>query len=240
MTFLEEDGAFPVSTVPEALQLSSYDGEFAHGLFSYIERDAQQNPQKLYMDLGCGFQNVIYHNCLLVEVYKSETADIIIEPNKMLPFNNDSFDGVSCAAVLEHVRRPWEVVSEIYRVLKPGGRVYIDWPFLQPFHGYPSHYYNATSAGLTAMFEDARFKEMRVFRHPGQGPDATVNWILRWFLEGINSPEMKEKIAGMSVADLLKAPSGSPLMKELLANYDERMLDNLAAGNCLIASKAGP
>ncbi|PSN20513.1 3-demethylubiquinone-9 3-O-methyltransferase [filamentous cyanobacterium CCP5] len=38
-----------------------------------------------------------------------------------LPFAADSFDGVVCVDVLEHVANPAQTVAEISRVLKPGG-----------------------------------------------------------------------------------------------------------------------
>jgi SAM-dependent methyltransferase len=37
-------------------------------------------------------------------------------------------------AVLEHALDPPVVVAEIYRVLKPGGLVYADTPFMQRVH----------------------------------------------------------------------------------------------------------
>jgi SAM-dependent methyltransferase len=38
-----------------------------------------------------------------------------------LPFRNESFDLVSANMVMEHVRNPARVLSEVHRVLKPGG-----------------------------------------------------------------------------------------------------------------------
>jgi ubiquinone/menaquinone biosynthesis C-methylase UbiE len=40
-----------------------------------------------------------------------------------LPFENDSFDIVFSKSVVEHVDRPENLMAEIYRILKPGGRV---------------------------------------------------------------------------------------------------------------------
>lgn len=48
--------------------------------------------------------------------------------DQRLPAASGSFDVVTMLAVLEHLGRPSEVVSEIYRVLKPGGRVVITVP----------------------------------------------------------------------------------------------------------------
>jgi hypothetical protein len=40
------------------------------------------------------------------------------------------------------------------RVLKPGGKAYTLCAFLQPLHGYPDHYFNATESGLARLFSD--------------------------------------------------------------------------------------
>ena len=45
-----------------------------------------------------------------------------------LPFANDSFDRVICAEVLEHIGDYAQVLSEIRRVLKPGGHLAVSVP----------------------------------------------------------------------------------------------------------------
>lgn len=41
------------------------------------------------------------------------------------------------------------------RVLKPGALAFVCTPFLQAFHGYPSHFQNFTIYGHWKLFEDA-------------------------------------------------------------------------------------
>lgn len=45
-----------------------------------------------------------------------------------LPFPDASFDTVIFTHVLEHLQRPLDLGPEISRVLKPGGRLYIETP----------------------------------------------------------------------------------------------------------------
>jgi 2-polyprenyl-3-methyl-5-hydroxy-6-metoxy-1,4-benzoquinol methylase len=40
---------------------------------------------------------------------------------KRLPFESDSFDAVVAKDILEHLQRPWQLLLEARRVLKPGG-----------------------------------------------------------------------------------------------------------------------
>lgn len=51
-----------------------------------------------------------------------------------LPFADGVFDAVITSAVLEHVLDPNRVVSEICRVLAPGGLLYSEIPFMQQVH----------------------------------------------------------------------------------------------------------
>ena len=46
----------------------------------------------------------------------------------------DKFDLIVCNAVLEHVPDPVKVISELHRVLKKGGMIWVEVPFAQPFH----------------------------------------------------------------------------------------------------------
>ncbi len=45
-----------------------------------------------------------------------------------LPFTNNTFDFINMSEVIEHVKDPEKVLSEVYRTLKPDGSVYISVP----------------------------------------------------------------------------------------------------------------
>jgi SAM-dependent methyltransferase len=74
-----------------------------------------------------------------------------------LPFANESLDAVYSNAVLEHVQRPWRVAEEIYRVLRPGGKIFINVPFLNIIHD-THDYFRFTDKGLQILF--SRFVEV--------------------------------------------------------------------------------
>ena len=75
-----------------------------------------------------------------------------------LPYAEGSVDVTVCSAVLEHLEYPDRAVSEMFRVLKPGGRAVGITPFLQAFHAYPDHYQNFTLIGHRRLFERAGFE----------------------------------------------------------------------------------
>jgi ubiquinone/menaquinone biosynthesis C-methylase UbiE len=53
---------------------------------------------------------------------------VLIEPDESLPFADNEFDLVTCIETLEHVRDVQLALSEIRRVLRPGGRLALTTP----------------------------------------------------------------------------------------------------------------
>lgn len=92
-----------------------------------------------------------------------------------LPFLDNSLDGVFSRRVLEHVRKPGLAVAEMHRVLRPGGRVWCEIPFLQGYHPAPTDYQRYTVDGLTDLFDQFEVVEVGV----ALGPSSTLSWILR-------------------------------------------------------------
>jgi SAM-dependent methyltransferase len=88
-----------------------------------------------------------------------------------MPFPSGLFTRVECDAVLEHVRSPEHVMSEIGRVLTPGGYAHLVTPFCHPFHEYPRDYRRFTIDGLKELAGD-RFEV--VAEGWRTGPTATM------------------------------------------------------------------
>lgn len=67
------------------------------------------------------------------DIYASPHVTLLADGHAM-PIVDGAVDGVWIQAVLEHVIDPIRVVAEITRVLRPGGMVFADTPFLWPVH----------------------------------------------------------------------------------------------------------
>ena len=98
------------------------------------------------------FANTDYISC---DIDASKKPDVICDAHQLL-FKNGEFDGVICIAVLEHVKDPFKVVSEMRRVLKEGGKAIIYVPFVHPYHGAAScgDYWRFTNEGIRQLFKD--------------------------------------------------------------------------------------
>ena len=68
-----------------------------------------------------------------------------------IPKPNDHYDIVVLTQVLEHVPDPQATLSEIYRVLKPNGKLLISVPLNGPLHGEPWHFFQFTHYGLNQL-----------------------------------------------------------------------------------------
>jgi SAM-dependent methyltransferase len=108
-----------------------------------------------------------------------------------LPFRDESFDAVVNLQVLEHVMEPLEMVGEMARVLRSGGRAVLLVPQTSTLHLAPRHYYNFTRywieeaarrhgleilelAALGGVWSSAAshmvYFFLQSFRHPGMSP----------------------------------------------------------------------
>lgn len=187
----------------------------------------------LILDNGSGLRNKYLPNVVNFEIAELPTTDVL-GVGEALPFKSDSFDAIFSLAVLEHVKDPFKCAQEIERVLKPGGNLYVAVPFLQPFHGYPDHYYNMTSSGLRNLFSD----RMRIVKSgvPAAGmPIWSLSWFLRSYFNGL-SESVAGRFSKMTVEELMR-PSLEQMKEEYVQDLSERAQDELASVNYLIATK---
>ena len=87
-----------------------------------------------------------------LDVAPGKNVDLVADAHD-IPFPDNYFEGVICQVVLEHTRDSDRVVAELHRVLKPGGIVYAEAPFLQPVH-MTSDFRRFTLLGLETLFAD--------------------------------------------------------------------------------------
>ena len=74
-----------------------------------------------------------------------------------LPFPDDTFNAALNVVTLEHVKEPARVIEELYRVLRPGGRLLIIVPHEWEQHQTPHDYFRYTRYGMRYLLERAGF-----------------------------------------------------------------------------------
>jgi SAM-dependent methyltransferase len=112
------------------------------------------------LDLGCGnkpykslyeSKTVTQTGCDVIQSDKNR-VDVIC-PVTNLKFQGEQFDTVLCTQVLEHVFEHDKMMSEIYRVLKPGGHIILTVPFVWELHEEPYDFFRYTKHALKELFE---------------------------------------------------------------------------------------
>lgn len=85
-----------------------------------------------------------------------------ISPIDAMPIENDLFDAILCTEVLEHLEKPYESVQEMYRVLKPGGKLFLTVPMSHAEHQTPYDFFRYTSFGLEKICQKAGFSSIKI------------------------------------------------------------------------------
>jgi len=86
---------------------------------------------------------------------------------QQLPIKSKIFDTIISIDVLEHVPNPEKFVSEMFRVIKPGGMVILSTPFFFYLHEEPYDFFRFSKYGLIAIFERNGFKIVDVMPTAG-------------------------------------------------------------------------
>lgn len=113
-----------------------------------------------------------------VDMFEGEGVDLVADAHDMHMVPDDSVDCVVTVSTLEHVRYPQKVVAEIFRILKPGGTVYVNVPFVFPFHADPDDFYRFSCNGILILCE----KFERLDSGFNRGPASTMHHLLVHFL----------------------------------------------------------
>lgn len=100
------------------------------------------------------------------DIYASPHVAFMADAHQ-IPAVDGSFDAVWIQAVLEHVVEPPLVVREIHRVLRPGGLLFADTPFLWPVHEKAYDFTRYTASGHRWQFR--RFELIAAGTSSGPG-----------------------------------------------------------------------
>jgi SAM-dependent methyltransferase len=111
---------------------------------------SELGPTAMVLDLGSGCRR-LGNQVINLDVQSHPEVDVIATGAR-LPFKSESFDCVIVQAVLEHVPDAEKVIDEIMTVLKKGGYVYAEIPFIQPYHPDPEDYQRFTLKGINYLF----------------------------------------------------------------------------------------
>jgi len=105
-------------------------------------------------------------NCVNVDIQSKDNVDVVCDVHD-LPDSLGEFDAIVCNAVLQHCHSPQKVAKEFYRVLKPGGYLFVDAPWVQPFCRDTPDRFRYSEEGLRVIFSDFEIIEIGASIRPG-------------------------------------------------------------------------
>jgi SAM-dependent methyltransferase len=101
----------------------------------------------------------------LVEHYGQQGINIRLGDAYRIPYPDEYFKGVFCCWLLEHLREPDRAISEMYRILKPGGYACVIVPSpndMTAFYDDYTHVRPYTPVSLKQLAEDCGFTRYRI------------------------------------------------------------------------------
>ena len=142
------------------------------------------DPGAEVLEVGAGhYDHRPFFSCTLTK-FDADTdqhPDIIGDAHAM-PMTDGRFDGALAISVLEHVDDPYQVVREMFRVLKPGAPVLAWIPFTFGVHGFPEDVSRFTTYGMRKLFERAGFEVERIDERPYSGAFLQLSNLVHFLL----------------------------------------------------------
>jgi len=139
-------------------------------VLKFLYDENTRTPDSLRLNVGSGSRR-FDKKTLNLDFLDGEDVDIQADLLH-LPVKDMSVDTILCTGVLEHVSDPYLAVQEIYRILKFGGRVFLETPFMQTFHASPKDFYRWTPDGLRQLMSLFDISECYVVA----GPASALAW----------------------------------------------------------------
>ncbi|HZE90371.1 MAG TPA: class I SAM-dependent methyltransferase [Rhizobacter sp.] len=118
----------------------------------------------LVLDAGAGtapyrrlFKHARYETADFEQVDKHYEPSTYVCDLLSIPVENERFDFIVFNQVLEHTPEPKAVLHELYRVLKPGGKLIYTAPLYYEEHEQPYDFYRYTQFGVRHLFTASGF-----------------------------------------------------------------------------------
>jgi SAM-dependent methyltransferase len=113
-----------------------------------------------------------------IDIQDGPGVDIVADAQNMPQIPCESADCVLLVSVLQHLPSPQKAIDEAFRVLRPGGIIYVNIPFIFVYHRDPEDFCRLSVPGLEALC--ARFE--RITSGSVRGPASTFCDLLIRFL----------------------------------------------------------
>jgi SAM-dependent methyltransferase len=187
-------------------------------IFAFVREVADLLPAgSVVLDVGAGdapYRELFGHCDYLTNDWEASLhehaaeSDIVASADS-LPLDEGCVDAVLLTQVLEHVAEPAAVLTEVARVLRPGGALFATVPFVWELHELPYDFWRFTPASLERLLTGAGFSEIAI--EPRTDGFTTIAQLMR-------------NLAGV----MGRAPDGRDGERELAGELLRELADKIA------------
>ena len=149
-------------------------GYQARLVFDLLLRAAEFCEHDAILDAGAGRQRYrpFFKTCFYITQEHSAGIkfkgmenvpyDLISPIDEKIPLRDSSLAGVLSTSVLEHIAEPQQFIYEAFRVLRPGGKLFLNCPFCYQEHEAPYDFTRPTRYALERWLSRAGFTDVEV------------------------------------------------------------------------------
>ncbi len=140
-------------------------------IYKYLSKYMPKMKGKV-LDVGCGnspFKFLVNpEQCKYTGIdiagadnFDYQNNDIVVFDGENIPFADESFENIICTEVIEHIAKPEKIISEMHRVLKPGGFGIVTLPWSARVHFAPYDFCRYTPYKLVQLFQ--QFSKVSIY-----------------------------------------------------------------------------
>jgi SAM-dependent methyltransferase len=107
---------------------------------NFLEKYLKEELPKLggsVLDIGSSSRRydwLLKQKPIAIDIKENKEKQVEFGNVNNLQFSDSSFDNIICLEVFEYLTTPKKAISEIYRVLRPGGTLVLSCPFMYKAH----------------------------------------------------------------------------------------------------------
>ncbi len=95
-----------------------------------------------------------------VDMQDGTNVDFVIDLTEGIgDLEEEHFELIICASVLEHVKYPWLFAENVTKLARPGGFLYLSVPWIWRYHMYPDDYFRYSPSGVKVLFPGFEWKK---------------------------------------------------------------------------------
>ena len=178
------------------------------------------------LDLGCGQAPLygVYRDKIASatcvdwpnSLHPNQHLDLAADLTQPIPLYSDEFDTILLSDVLEHIPVPDQVMSEVARLLRPGGHALIGVPFIYGIHEAPHDFHRYTEFRLRQLCQDHGLRVLELWTY-GDAVHALLDMTIKYVGGRIPGDWFTRALTVIGLWHTPRAASKTPLGYALVA-----------------------